>query len=311
MHKEYSIKTTIEVGIDQGIGCRLDKYIYQLFKHENNVTHSSITHWIKDGQILVNSNIVPKKYHLLNLDLIQIHILNPIKHQDMQPLNVLYRDDHLMIINKPSNLSSHGSRGDHNINLTHIINFENPEQAALPRSGVVNRLDKDTTGLMIVARTMETMELLQDMFRKRDIERRYIAIVHGTFERNAGTIHTYMKKDHKGRRMRISKDEADLEAITHYQVLNTSGCYSLVECKLSTGRTHQIRVHMASIKHPVVADRKYSRSNFSDVEIARQALHAYKLKFIHPITEEELVLEQHMDKDMLHAWNLLNISTND
>jgi 23S rRNA pseudouridine1911/1915/1917 synthase len=306
MYKEYLIKSTIKVvDIDHGLGHPLSKFVYQVFKGNDAVTHSAITRWIKSGLIRVNSNIVPKNYHLLHLDLIQIAVPNPIKVQDLWPLDVVYEDEHLMIINKSADLSSHGSRGDHRVNLTHIINNSYAKQAALPRSGIVNRLDKDTTGLMIVARTIEALESLQDMMRARAIDRRYLALVHGVFELKAGTINFYMKKDHTRRRMRISKDPTDLEAITHYKVLHTAKDYSLVECKLATGRTHQIRVHMAGMKHPVVADRKYSRSNYAGVQIKRQALHAHRLNFIHPVTKKEIKIEQALSEDMAQAWALL------
>lgn len=289
---EYIVNKSILVECKAG---RLDKFLYGALQDVKNVTHGSIARWIHEGRVKVNERPTTSRFKLSAGDVVELIV--PQLGVDSK-LKVVYEDDYLMAVDKPANLSSHGTLGDFSPNLTHLITSYFPDCGNLPRSGIVNRLDKDTTGLMLVAKSERVLQALQDMMRKREVDRSYIALVHGTFRRRVGCVKTRLKRDHRLRGMKVSVDSSDREAVTHYEVLDSFLDASLVKCTLGTGRTHQIRVHMSYLKHPVMGDKKYSRYSCKR-PVKRQALHAYRLSFVHPFNGSHLHVTADIPDDIL------------
>ena len=289
---EYTINKRILVECKSG---RLDKFLYVALQDVENVTHGSIARWVKEGRVKVNEQPATARFKLSIGDMVELIV--PQLEED-STLKVVYEDDHLMVVDKPANLSSHGTLGDFSPNLTNLITSYLPECGNLPRSGIVNRLDKDTTGLMLVAKSEQLLQILQEMIRRREVTRSYIALVHGTFRRRVGCVRTRLKRDHRIRGMKVSVDSSDREAVTHYEVMDSFLDASLVKCTLDTGRTHQIRVHMSYLKHPVMGDKKYSRYSCKQ-PVKRQALHAYSLSFEHPLNGSHLHVVADVPDDIL------------
>jgi 23S rRNA pseudouridine1911/1915/1917 synthase len=232
------------------------------------------------------------------------------------PLNIVFEDEYLLVINKPNGLTVHPGAGNYDKTLANaLIAYSKDKLSSIGgdfRPGIVHRLDKDTSGLIIVAKDDETHRLLSEALSNRDIKRHYLALVFGCPILRAGTIKTFIAKHHHDHTKMVVTKANGKEAITHY-VMQTSymdGKFSLIECKLDTGRTHQIRVHLHYKGFPVVGDPLYNEaqtkylirldSKTKDLvnSFTRQALHAYKLEFIHPITEELMEFEIDLPLDM-------------
>jgi len=310
---------------------RLDKFLFdKLFQ----VSRNKIQNAIREGMITLdgkkvkpNVKIKPRQEIIVYLD--EPREQNPeIIPQDI-PLDVRYEDDDLMVIHKPAGLTVHPGVGQKDGTLVNalVYYFQNSD---LPikegndpdRPGLVHRIDKDTTGLMVIAKTPEAMTHLSKQFADHTIERKYVAIVWGDFDEKEGTIRGNLGR-HPGNRTKqtvYADDEGGKHAVTHYKVLEDFYYVSVVECQLETGRTHQIRVHFQHIGHPLFNDVKYGgdkvvKGTVFDkyrrfVEncftmIPRHALHAKSLGFVHPTTGENLFFEADMPADMqsvLEKW---------
>ncbi|MGE0497285.1 MAG: RluA family pseudouridine synthase [Ramlibacter sp.] len=224
-------------------------------------------------------------------------------------LDVVYQDEHLRVINKPAGLVVHPAPGNWSGTLLNGLLGDDPGARFLPRAGIVHRLDKDTSGLMVVARTRAAMDALVDMIARRDVSRQYVALAHGRWRGPSPVqVEAPIGRDPRNRlRMAVVDLErhAGKAASTGIERLQDApeGCW--VRCTLQTGRTHQIRVHMASIGHPLVADELYGGAPAAGIR--RQALHAFRLAFAHPITGAALTLQAPLPQDLeegLRAWGL-------
>lgn len=273
------------IKINDNLNERLDKYL----QTNLNISRSQIKKYIKSGEVLVNNNKVKSGYILKNEDEIYIKyedefLLEPEKID----FKILYEDEYIAIISKPQDLVVHPGAGNDKNTLVNglLYRFDKlAETAEEFRPGIVHRLDKDTSGLMIIAKTNEAYEVLVDDFKNSNIYKEYLAIVEGNIE-NDGLVDEPIGRDPRNRvKMAVVYDNSK-KALTEYKVLKNFDNYSLLLVHILTGRTHQIRVHMNYIGHPVVGDLVYGHKN--KYKIDKQLLHAYKLKFKHPITKKEL-----------------------
>ena len=216
------------------------------------------------------------------------------------PLSILYEDEHLLIVDKPAGLVVHPALGHAsgtlvNAVLHHVQDLERDEDDVRP--GIVHRLDRDTTGCLVVAKTPRTHELLSQAFAERQVEKVYVAVVKGSPKSDSGTFDTLYGRHPTERKRFSSKVQSGKRAVTHYRVLERYAHAALVEVRLETGRTHQIRAHFADAGHPLVGDTLYGRKGGVDFE--RPALHAARLAFLHPITQVPLVAEAPWPADLL------------
>ena len=216
-------------------------------------------------------------------------------------IEVLYEDEDIIVVNKPPHMPVHPSSKNQTTTLANAMAYYLPN---VPFR-CITRLDTDTTGLVLLAKNMLAAHVLHSEMQQRKIEKEYIAFVSNFFQRSEGTIDLPIARKDEGNILRVVSKNGQ-EAITHYQVINQYDSFSIVQLKLQTGRTHQIRVHMAHIGHPVIGDKLYNKSNQL---LDRQALHAYKLIFTHPITKQVIKLEAELPKDM-HDLVFLQSHTN-
>ncbi len=224
------------------------------------------------------------------------------------PLDVRFEDEHLIVLSKAAGMVVHPAHGHWSGTLVHALLAHSDDLGGLQgdeRPGIVHRLDKDTSGLMLVAKDDDTQRALQDLIRQRLVDRRYLALVHGTIVKDSGLIDAPVGRSKDRMHMVISDTQGSRQAVTSFRVLerfeaegNDDG-YTLVECKLQTGRTHQIRVHMDYIRHPVVGDPMYGRKRKgADLGLARQFLHSYRVCFTHPVTDERIELTDWLPHDL-------------
>ncbi len=272
---------------------RLDKFLAQQLQ-DQNYSRTFITNLIKQGQVTINDKVVVSQKQLLKTgDMIVINIINNNPNENglvAKPvtINIIYEDDDIIVINKANNLVVHPGAGNFDNTLVNGLLFNMKELSSVnqaSRPGIVHRLDKQTTGLLIVAKNNQSHYFLAQQLKNHEIIREYIALVHGKIKAQSGTIDAPIARD-KVHRRKMTVSEANAKAaITHFKVLETFNNYSLVSCQLETGRTHQIRVHFQWINHPVVNDPTYSKFPVEDSNLG-QYLHAYKITFKHPRTKK-------------------------
>ena len=307
---------------------RVDKY---LMNKVENATRSRIQKSAKDGNIFVNDIIVKSNYKVKANDVVTVLFEHPpyemlLTPEDL-PIDIVYEDDALLVINKAAGMVVHPWHGNYSGTLINALafHFDNLPNNSSDRPGLVNRIDKDTTGLLVVAKTEEAMAHLSKQFFNKTTEREYVAIAWGAMQEEHGTIEGHIGRHPKNRLQNtVYLHQDDLEkgkpAVTHYKVLEHLGYVTLVSCKLETGRTHQIRVHMKHIGHTLFNDERYGGSailkgtTFSKYKqfvdncfkvLPRQALHAKTLGFIHPTTNEFMRFEAPIPEDMeacLYKW---------
>ena len=267
---------------------RIDKYL----STKLDLSRSKIQKLINEEKVLVNGKIINSSYKVLENDLINVlddlDYTIDIKGEDI-PLDIVYEDEYLLIINKKSGMVVHPAPGNYSGTLVNALIYKYNFDSNNIRPGIVHRLDKDTSGLMVVAKTEKVLELLSEMIKERKVKRTYLTLVEGTFNHETGTIDAPIGRDDKNREKMKVTDINAKDAITHFKVLKRYNNATLLECNLETGRTHQIRVHMAYIKHPVVNDSVYGKK----INDFGQLLHSTKIEFIHPITKELI----HFEKD--------------
>ncbi|MBI3578651.1 MAG: RluA family pseudouridine synthase [Ignavibacteriales bacterium] len=294
---------------------RLDVY---LTHQVENATRNKVQKAIQDGAVLINGKRVKPSYPIAPNDIIDITFPRPPRPEakpENIPLDVIYEDDQLLIVNKAAGMVTHPAYGNYTgtlVNaLLHHCNKLSKVNTEL-RPGIVHRLDKETTGLMVIAKNDVAHHVLAKQFSKRTIDREYWAIVWGKFKQPKGTIEANLGRSKKDRK-KVAVTAEGKHAITEYEVLKQFDFLSLVRLKLKTGRTHQIRVHLAHIGHPVFGDPTYGgRSNtWGGLDgkkaqhaqnllkiIFRQALHAKTIGFIHPKTKEQVKFESDLPEDM-------------
>jgi 23S rRNA pseudouridine1911/1915/1917 synthase len=289
-------------------GQRLDSALAEMFP---DYSRSRLKQWIQQGQILLEGKQVKPKAKVfgdqeLQLDIEPVEISEDCLPEDI-PLDVIFEDESLIVINKPANFVVHPAAGHHQGTLQNALLFYDESLAAVPRAGIVHRLDKDTTGLMVVARNLVSHKYLVEQIQQRDVHREYQALVHGVMT-GGGTVDEPIGR-HQHDRVRMTVREDGRPSVTHYRVLQRFRAYSHIHVELETGRTHQIRVHMQHLRHPVVGDPVYAgRSRIppeADAEFieqlrnfGRQALHAWKLSLVHPVTGEEISWQADLPEDM-------------
>ena len=302
-------------------GQRIDKVLGEL---SPNMSRSSIQQWIKSGNVLVNNKSVKQTYKLqindiieTNIPEIQPDVIDQYAAEDIS-IEVVYQDDDIIVINKPAGLVVHPGAGNTSGTLMNGILFHWPDNQHLPRAGIVHRLDKDTSGLMVVAKNENARLHVIEQLSDRTLSREYLAICLGSLISGA-TIKRPIRRDHHDRRkMAVCKSHegGGKEAITHYRVEERFRKHTLVRVKLETGRTHQIRVHMTSDDFPLVGDPVYGKRlvlpKGCDLSLAemlrnfkRQALHATRLALIHPVTNQQLEWSVDLPNDMQHLVNNL------
>ena len=272
---------------------RLDAYIA---KKEEKLSRTMIQKLIEDGDVLVNGDVKKISYKVQVGDIIEVNISEPketgIKAQAI-PLEIVYEDNDIIVVNKPKGMVVHPANGNPDGTLVNAIMAKCKGSLSgiggEIRPGIVHRLDKDTSGLLIVAKNDQAHINMSKQIKDRKVKKIYIALVKGSIAEDEATINMPIGRSTKDRKkMAVRKDGK--EAITHFKVLKRYDKYTLLEIKIDTGRTHQIRVHMAEIGHPVVGDSVYS-SGKNEFGVEGQMLHAKSLDFKHPITQKQMHLE--------------------
>ena len=317
--EEQEFYEHFRIAVDKGQSLlRIDKF---LMNRMENASRNRIQNAATAGNILVNNKPVKSNYRVKPLDIISIVLAHPPRdttiYPENIPVNIIYEDDDIVIVNKEAGMVVHPGFNNYHHTLIHALawHFENlPNlKGNVARPGLVHRIDKDTSGLLLIGKNELAMTFLAKQFYDHTISRRYIALVWGDLETN-GTIGGYIGRSLKDRRiMAIYSDlEKGKEAITHYEVLERFGFLTLIACKLETGRTHQIRAHMKSIGHPLFSDESYGghvilkESRAAKYKqfiqncftlLPRQALHAKSLGFIHPTTKNPIFFDSELPDD--------------
>ena len=271
---------------------RLDEYI----KTKYDMSRSKAQKLNDDNLILVNGEHKNNSYIVEDKDVIELienkeYVPSKFKGENI-PLDIVYEDEDIVIINKASGMVVHPASGNYENTIVNALIYRYNLDDTNVRSGIVHRIDKDTSGLVIVAKNEKTLELLTEMFKNKEIKKTYLAIVDGVINNKSGTINAPITRDVKDRKkMMVGKDGKN--SITHFYVLKTFKNNTYLSLNLETGRTHQIRVHMAYIGHPITNDKVYGKENTS----FGQYLHASKLEFIHPITKKEIKVEAELPEE--------------
>ncbi|KAB1067842.1 RluA family pseudouridine synthase [Tamlana haliotis] len=299
---------------------RIDKYLMNFIE---NATRNKIQDAAKDGSIYVNGTPVKSNYKVKPNDNIRVLFAHP-PHENLLvgediPLDVVYEDDALLVVNKPAGMVVHPGHGNYSGTLINglIHRFENLPNNSSERPGLVHRIDKDTSGLLVIAKTEEAMAHLSLQFAKKTSEREYVALVWGNVAEDEGTVEGNIGRHPKNRLQNtvFLDDEAEKgkPAVTHYKVIERLGYVTLLSCKLETGRTHQIRVHMKHIGHTLFNDERYGGdkilkgTTFTKYKqfvdncfkvLPRQALHAKTLGFVHPTTQEFMRFDSPVPEDI-------------
>jgi len=300
---------------------RIDKFLNDKLE---GVTRSKIQNGIDAGFVKVNDKIVKSNYRVHPADVITISLPKPPRDTDVVPeniaLNIVYEDDYLLIINKPPGMVVHPAYQNWSGTLVNALAYHFQQLPTMPgndgRPGLVHRIDKDTSGLLVIAKDEHTLTHLAKQFFDHSIERKYWAIVWGEPQPEAGTINVNLGRSLKDRRVTAAFPEGDFgrRAVTHYKTLKNLRYVSLIECKLETGRTHQIRAHMKHIGHPLFNDATYGGDQvmkgtvFSKYKqfvdncfevMPRQALHAKTLGFVHPHSGKFVQFESELPEDFV------------
>ena len=275
-------------------GERIDKFLDGRIE---SLSRSYIQKLIKEKKILVNQLPVKANYKLTTGDTIILQIPDP-EPLDIQPenipLDILYEDDYVLVVNKPKDMVVHPSAGHTSGTLVNAVMAHCGEHLSgingVLRPGIVHRIDKDTTGALLICKDDVVHRDLAEQLKEHSIKRRYRAVVQGNLKEDEGTVNAPVGRHPTDRKKMAINHKNGKEAITHYKVLERFGQATYIECRLETGRTHQIRVHMASLGHPLLGDTVYGSSK-NPYHLQGQALHAMILGFVHPITGEYLEFE--------------------
>ncbi len=312
-----SEKLTIKISDDLH-GMRLDAAIAS---KSESLSRSVLKGYITDGLVTLNDSVVTKSsVKVMSGDVVQIDLPEPesldAQPQDL-PLDVVYEDEDVLVINKPVGFVVHAGAGIKDGTVMNAVLFHYPKTATLPRAGIVHRLDKDTSGLMVIALSEIAQSTLIKAISRHDVVREYEAIAEGLIT-SGGTVDAPIDRDpHLRTRMSVVPEGFGREAVTHYRVMEQFRAHTLLRLRLETGRTHQIRVHMASIHHPLLGDVQYGGKrlkslNKASVELdealrafRHQALHAAHIEFVHPTSGEAMSFDAPLPEDFSRLIDLL------
>ncbi|MDD6795274.1 MAG: RluA family pseudouridine synthase [Clostridiaceae bacterium] len=267
-------------------GARVDKYLSEII---DGKSRSYLQGLIKKGNILVNDKEIKSNYKLKTLDEIKVNMPEPlelkVEAEDI-PLDIIYEDSDCIVVNKPQGMVVHPAPGNYTGTLVNALLYHCKDLSTINgviRPGIVHRIDKDTTGILVVAKNDTSHNFLSKQLRNHSMKREYIALVEGRITADKGTVDKPLARSKKDR-LKIAIVEGGRRAVTHYEVLERFKSTTLIKCVLETGRTHQIRVHMASLGHPLVGDPVYGFKK-QKYKLQGQMLHAKTLGFIHPTTK--------------------------
>ncbi|MBC8493366.1 MAG: 23S rRNA pseudouridine(1911/1915/1917) synthase RluD [Candidatus Thioglobus sp.] len=303
---------------DRLIGQRIDSALATMLP---DYSRSKITAWVKSGKALLNDKTFKPKEKVLGGEVIALTLVkektNAWLGEDIA-IDVVYEDDDIIVVNKPVGLVTHPGAGNWTGTLANALLYYDPSLANLDRAGIVHRLDKNTSGLMVVARSELAQKNLVEQLQTHAVSREYSAIVYGHMI-SGGTVDAPIGRDPKDRiRQAVLEEGEGKEAVTHYRVIDRFAHHTHVKCILETGRTHQIRVHMSHIEHPLIADPMYggkirfpkkADEQLKDAlkKFNRQALHAKKLTLSHPITGEEMSWKAPLPQDLQELLAVLSL----
>ena len=285
--------------IYNGNGERIDKYLTT----ELNKSRTEIQNLLKEGKILVNNKSIKPSYTLVNQDIITVEEVMPIEAKIEKKdilLDIVYEDKDVIVVNKPSGMVVHPANGHYDDTLVNALMYHCTDLSSINgeiRPGIVHRIDKDTSGLLVACKNDYSHNFIAKQLKEKTTIRKYIAIVYGTFDHLFGKINAPISRDPQNRK-KMAIVEGGKEAITHFKVLEKIGGYTLIECQLETGRTHQIRVHMAYINHPVLGDPLYGPKK--QITEYGQYLHAKTLGFVHPSTNELVEFDSELPNEFLN-----------
>ncbi|WP_049237625.1 RluA family pseudouridine synthase [Moraxella canis] len=310
------IHLTHTVGAEQ-VGVRLDKLCAEVFE---GFSRANLKKFIDEGQLTVNGEVVKPKYAVKTGDILKLEAIQDSHSEDLPEnidIDIIYEDEAVIVINKPAGMVVHPGAGNRTGTLVNALLYHFPNQAHLPRAGLVHRIDKDTTGLLVVARTKSAQLSLIDQLKDKSVYRHYQCIA-------LGAVHEVLRHAqidapigrHSAHRTKMAVKQTGKPALTY--IVNAKSLherYSLLDVHLKTGRTHQIRVHLSYVGHPLVGDPVYGtspRAGLSDrqrraiLDFGRQALHAHTLGFIHPVTGESVKFHAPLPEDMQNLIEILN-----
>lgn len=271
-------------------GVRIDKYLSEQLPDSSR---SFLQKLIQDGQVTVNGKAIKSNYKVNGNDQIELEIpeaVEPEIEAEDIPLDILYEDSDLLVVNKPKGMVVHPCAGHYNGTLVNALMYHCKEDLSgingVMRPGIVHRIDRNTTGSLLVCKNDYSHNFLAEQLKVHSITRKYRAIVHGNIKEDTDTVDAPIGRHPIDRKKMAINHKNGKEAVTHYQVLERFGKFTYIECQLETGRTHQIRVHMSSLGHPLLGDDVYGPAKCPYPHLQGQTLHAQVLGFLHPTTKE-------------------------
>jgi len=317
MVEELQLQATVP---PEMAGQRLDRVLAQLF---SDFSRARLQHWIRAGQVSVDGIQPRPRDRVTGGEKIALHAVLEVEgdwQPEAIPLDIIHEDESLLVINKPAGLVVHPAAGNRDGTLLNALLHHAPELAAVPRAGIVHRLDKDTSGLLVIARNLTVHKRLIEMMQARDIQREYQAVIQGVM--TAGNTVDAPIGRHPLQRKRMAVVRSGRLAVTHYRVIERFRAHTHIRVQLETGRTHQIRVHMAHLHYPLLGDPVYGGrlripagcSQALDEQLhrfKRQALHAQRLQLSHPLTGEDMDWQAALPDDMRVLLDVLRQDANE
>lgn len=301
-----------EIIVEEGVGIRIDRYLSDQCE---GLSRSYLQKLLKDGGVSVNGKMVKSNYKTAAGDKISLDIPDAVEPEiEAEPmdLDILYEDSDIVLVNKPKGMVVHPAAGHYSGTLVNGLMYHCREDLSgingVMRPGIVHRIDMDTTGVLIVCKNDKAHNCIAEQLKVHSITRKYYAIVHGVLKDETGTIHAPIGRHPVDRKKMSINEKNGKDAVTHYRVLKRFRRFTYVECQLETGRTHQIRVHMASIGHPLLGDQVYGPAKCPFSGLQGQTLHAGVLGIIHPSANEYMEFQAPLPE---YFENLLKKLEND